>query len=383
MAKKSIKLKKGWLAFIVLLGVLLALILEAFVMVKIYLGRMGRIDKDAVEIIAPEDEFFDEDAPAETPPPSTPAEEPKEPAIEQGGTVEGGTATGTGTTSGSDRPSDQTSAALNIDPADVEWSFIERIEDDHLINILLVGEDKYPGTENKKRQRSDSMILCSINPKTGEVSLISFLRDLYVEIPGDYSDNRLNAPYVLGGFPLLDQTLMTNFGVSIDANFSVDMTGFKAIIEMLGGVDVEVTAEEAEYMRSVWSNTIYEGVNHLNADLALKYSQLRKVGSDFARTGRQRKVLMSVFHEVKGLPVNELLALMYDMLPYVATDLTDAEILTLAYQLLPMLSSVSLETHSVPSAGNYKSATIRNMSVLLPDREKIRQQLQDAYLPLN
>lgn len=84
------------------------------------------------------------------------------------------------------------------------------------------------------------MILCSINLETGETSLISFLRDLYVQIPGGYSDNRLNATYAFGGFDLLDATLTENFGVSIDGNFEVDFTGFEAIIDMVGGIDIEL-----------------------------------------------------------------------------------------------------------------------------------------------
>lgn len=100
----------------------------------------------------------------------------------------------------------------SIDSDDVEWNFIERIEDDELINILLVGQDRRNG---ESRQRSDTMILCSINPKTGETSLVSFLRDLYVQIPGGYADNRLNATYRFGGFELLDATLTENFGISM------------------------------------------------------------------------------------------------------------------------------------------------------------------------
>lgn len=129
-----------------------------------------------------------------------------------------------------------------IDPNDVEWDFIERIEDNQLVNLLLVGQDR---REDESRQRSDTMILCSINLETSEVSLISFLRDLYVQIPGGYSANRLNATYVFGGFDLLDATLTENFGVSIDGNFEVDFTGFKAIIDMVGGIDIELTSAEA------------------------------------------------------------------------------------------------------------------------------------------
>ena len=85
MAKQRVKLKKGQIALFVVLGVLLALLLGAFAIVKLYLGQMGRVEKDAVEIIAPEDEFFDEDVAEEIPTPSVPVEVPKESVTEQEG----------------------------------------------------------------------------------------------------------------------------------------------------------------------------------------------------------------------------------------------------------------------------------------------------------
>lgn len=391
MEKNRRRLNKGCVALLVVLGILLMLVLGAFTIVKVYLGQMERIDEDVLETIAPEDEFFDEDVEPTTSIPTTSVDVPQgthpdseEPTVgeiptEPEKTTEPVTEPDTGAPAETQPKTDET---LNAGPENGEWPFIERIEDDHLINILLVGQDKYPGTISKARQRSDSMILCSINPETGKISMISFLRDMYVEIPGGYSNNRLNIPFVFGGFPLLNKTLTTNFGISIDANFMVDMTGFKAIIERLGGVDIKLTAEEAAYLQKHWGGDIHEGVNRLDADYALHYAQLRVIGSDFARTGRQRKVLMSIFNEVKNLPVDKLLTLLYDMLPYMSTDLSDAEILSLAYRLLPMMSSVSVDTYSIPSAGTYRNAKIRKMSVLVIDREKIRKQLQDEYLPL-
>ena len=75
---------------------------------------------------------------------------------------------------------------IELNPEEVDWSEIEPFLDDDLLNILLVGQDR---REGEGRQRSDSMILCSINPDTKQISMISFLRDLYVQITGGYSDN--------------------------------------------------------------------------------------------------------------------------------------------------------------------------------------------------
>ena len=79
-----------------------------------------------------------------------------------------------------------------IDPTDITWSTepVEVIDEEHITNILLIGQDRRPG---QGRQRSDAMILCSVNTATKTLTMTSFLRDLYVQIPG-YQDNRLNAP---------------------------------------------------------------------------------------------------------------------------------------------------------------------------------------------
>ena len=97
---------------------------------------------------------------------------------------------------------DEEPGGEKLAPDDVKWtSGLPRLNDDPLINIMLVGQDR---REGQGRQRSDTMTLCSINTDTKQISLISFMRDLYVQIPGGYSDNRLNSTNAFGGFPLLN-----------------------------------------------------------------------------------------------------------------------------------------------------------------------------------
>ena len=80
-------------------------------------------------------------------------------------------------------------------------------------NILLIGQDRRPG---ETRARSDTMILCSINEETREISLISFMRDMFVPFPGDYHASRMNHAFAWGGMSMLDQLFEDDFGVSID-----------------------------------------------------------------------------------------------------------------------------------------------------------------------
>ena len=181
-------MKKRKIVALVCVATVLLLAVSAFWYVQTKLDKINKVP-DTVDVIPPDQEDFETDT----------SNEPKD--------------------------------IIELKPEEVDWSEIEPFLDD----------DR---REREGRQRSDSMILCSINPDTKQISMISFLRDLYVQIPGGYSDNRLNAAYVFGGFPLLMDTLHTNFGVSIDGCFEVDFSGFQSVIDILGGVDIEMTSDD-------------------------------------------------------------------------------------------------------------------------------------------
>ena len=259
-----------------------------------------------------------------------------------------------------------------VDDSEVVWEDIEELENDNLINILLVGQDSRTG----KRERSDTMIVLSINPDTGEVSMISFMRDLYVQMPEGYMDNRMNAAYQLGGFPYLYEVLEKNFGLKCAGGFEVNFDGFTQVVDAVGGVDVELTSAEA---RIVGDGAV-AGMNHLNGTQALAYSRIRKIDSDFNRTSRQRTVVMALFDMIKGSDVNTLIDLTNTLLPMMTTDLTNSQILSLVMKLAPKLSGMKIESYRIPVDGGYYDATIRGMMVLVPYLAKNRDQLK-TYLP--
>jgi LCP family protein required for cell wall assembly len=263
---------------------------------------------------------------------------------------------------------------LNVlSPDDVRWNSIAPLGDEELINILFVGQDRRPG---QGRQRSDTMILCSINAKKKKVALISFLRDLYVQIPG-YTDNRLNAAYVFGGFPLLKDSLKKNFGVTVDGCFEVDFDGFIALIDEIHGVDLSLTAEEAK----VVGNGAVEGENHLDGKNALAYARIRKLDSDFGRTNRQRKVLLAAYSKIMDCTLQQLLSLLNQALPYLTTDMTNGQIFSLASKVFQLLTKIDIRTYYIPPDGTYSYVFIRGMSVLYPDLKAIREILISQYMP--
>lgn len=262
-----------------------------------------------------------------------------------------------------------------MDPDDMNWDQNDEVvkDEEHIINILLIGQDRRPG---QGRQRSDVMLLCTVNTKTKELTMTSFLRDLYVPIPG-YDDNRLNACYAFAGMKLLDKCLENNFGVLIDGNLEVDFDGFTEIIDLMGGVDIYLTQAEANYIIKYGGVNATEGMNHLNGKAALSYTRNRYVGNgDFSRTERQRKVIAELVEKCRNMSVSQMKELVETMLPMITTDLSNKEILGYMMEILPMIGELKIKTQTIPAEGTYKYASIRGMSVLVPDLAANREILK-------
>ena len=267
-----------------------------------------------------------------------------------------------------------------VSEEEIDWGEVyETIGgDDNIVNIMLIGQDR---REGEGRARSDSMILVTFNKTKKTITMTSFMRDLFVEIPGGYKDNRINASYELGGMELLDETLYENFGVVVDANVEVDFDQFKHIINLLGGVEIELTESEAKYInKKIGSRQVEPGVQILNGRQALWYARNRSSGStsDFGRTNRQRTVLNALIQAYKEKPLTEMIGLLDDILPLITTDLTQGEILSYVSALFPMLSECEIVTQHIPVQGGYYDATIRGMQVLVPNMEINRQALIDS-----
>ena len=246
---------------------------------------------------------------------------------------------------------------------------------DHIINILLIGQDRRPG---ESRARSDSMVLCTIDTQQKTLVMTSFLRDLYVDIPDwkgrTYQDNRLNACYAFGGMGMLDLALEKNFGVQVDHNLEVDFSGFEEIIRIFGGVTINLTKAEANYL----GGGLKEGTNFLNPEQALAYSRIRYLDSDFGRTNRQRNVLTALFNSIKTMNSDQLSKLINNILPMITTDMTNADITGYMVKLIPILPELEITTQHIPASGTYKSCYVRGMAVLVPDLEANRAILRET-----
>ncbi len=230
----------------------------------------------------------------------------------------------------------------------------------NVINVLLVGQDRRYG---EGRMHSDSMILVTINKTTKKVTMTSFMRDMWVYIPDHYNE-RINVPYMVGGFDLLNETLDYNFGVSGDYNVEIDFFGFMSAIDLVGGVEIELTGAEARYLnrRGNWEVDddttwqLVEGVNKLTGSQALAYSRIRDIGDDFERTNRQRTVLTTLIEKAKDLNATQLYELVKGVIPMITTDMSNAEILGLAMELIPLLPDLEIVSQRIPANGEFSFA---------------------------
>ena len=242
------------------------------------------------------------------------------------------------------------------------------------INILLIGQDARDGQTD---QRSDTMIILSINQKKNTACMVSIMRDTYVQIPG-YGGNRINAAYAYGGIDLLDQTIEENFDITIDGNMMVDFDGFLEAMTAVGSLKMDLTAEEAEYMNAnpalgsnndesdeVWDLT--EGENKLTPSQILCYSRMRYVGnSDWDRTERQRKVISGVTSQVKHGHLIKGYKVANKAAPSMTTDMKTFGMMRVASGVM---TSGDMESYLIPAENTYYADTVDGMAVLVPDLE--------------
>ena len=247
-----------------------------------------------------------------------------------------------------------------------------------LLNILLVGRDS---RDDSDQGRSDAMILCTYHKSDRKLTLTSFLRDLYVPIPG-HGSNRINAAYSIGGASMLKKTIDQNFNIAIDGCIEVDFTHFAEIIDQLGGVEVELRQDEADVINAQTGSQLTEGTHRLDGFQTLTYARIRNLDrdGDFSRTSRQRTVINSLAGTLRGSTLRELTPLLGKIFPMLTTDLSRAQIFLYAVEILPGLSEMEIISQRIPADGTFTDQTIDGMAVLSADMAAQRKYLQDTLL---
>lgn len=235
------------------------------------------------------------------------------------------------------------------------------VSDQNVTNFMLVGQN---WREDEQNKLSDTMILCSINRKTKTMTLVSFLRDLYVPLPAyaghGPGQNRMNVCYALGsswkrsslgGMEMLALCVEQNFGIHIDHTIEVSLDSFPRIIDGFGGVEIDVTEEEAKYMTEKvgYIGEVSPGLQTLDGLETLAYSRIRQIDSDRQRSARQRAVLSALLDKCRGMGMMQFHSAAEYVLPSIVTDMTNEEITNYIWELMPVVKDLKIQSLTCPA----------------------------------
>lgn len=200
-------------------------------------------------------------------------------------------------------------------------------------NIAIFGIDSREDTYDKGN-RSDCIIIASINNNTKEVKLVSVYRDTYVQIEGHGLDKITHA-YSYGSAPLAIKTLNTNLDLNITEFVTVNFDAVKEIIDDVGGISMNITSEEVSHIPGITK----AGTYNLTGEQALAYARIRyATGGDYKRTERMRDVLTAVANKVKTFNISQLNIFVDKILPKIYTNITASDI----FSLIPSATSFKI-----------------------------------------
>lgn len=246
-------------------------------------------------------------------------------------------------------------------------------------NILLLGVDSRD-PEDDTNSRSDSMMLISVDSKHNCIKMVSFLRDSWVYIPALDKYQRLNAACSADGFNGVVDTIEYNFGVDIDGYVVADFEMFKVLVDSVGGVEVDVTEQEADEVTNhpvrYGNVTLEAGKYKLTGEQALAYCRIRKIDTDFMRAYRQRTVMQSILKSVKSANPVKLLLMASKCAPYIETNLSKTDIMQTGISALSCIGTM-VETR-VPFDSTWSYKTIQGNSVISIDADKNKEMLIDT-----
>lgn len=220
------------------------------------------------------------------------------------------------------------------------------------------------------------MMLVSFNKNEGKSTIISFLRDTLVDIDG-YGKSRLGHTYAYGGVGLTINTLNKQFGLDIQDYVTINFDNLVNIIDELGGIEVTLTEEEAEYYRQNGMPDIQAGVVTLTGSQALAHARNRTLDSDFGRTRRQRSVMYGIYRKVlEQRDPSTLMPLITYCLTQVKTNMSVTEIYEMATEVLAV-DNLKTQQAAVPQEGTYNSIDYEGMAVLEIDLEANKQYINE------
>lgn len=235
-----------------------------------------------------------------------------------------------------------------------------------VINIALFGVDSNDGSTG----RSDSIIIATIDTIHKKLKLTSIMRDSYVNISGIGND-KINHAYAFGGPQLAIKTLNENFDLNIQDFVAVNFDSLPKIIDMLGGVTIDVTEEEVSHISGINS----AGTYNLTGAQALAYSRIRyATGGDYVRTERQRTILTKMYEKILSINPTQYTSLLSEGLSMLQTSLDYSKILELGTEVLKM-GVTTLEQERFPLDGYCQGEIINGVYYLIFNKSLTVEQL--------
>lgn len=218
--------------------------------------------------------------------------------------------------------------------------FHKGIKEDGYWTVAVFGVDSREG-KTGKGALSDVEMIASINRKTGEIRLASVFRDSYLQIDSEGTFDKINEAYFLGGYEQAVDALQMNLDLKIDDYATFNWKAVADAINVLGGVDLEITDKEFAYINSFITETVNStgigsvqltqaGMNHLDGVQAVAYARLRLMDTDFNRTERQRKVLGLAMEKAKQADFKTIRTLVGAVYPQISTSIGVDDLLVLA-----------------------------------------------------
>jgi len=225
-------------------------------------------------------------------------------------------------------------------------------KDPNIENILLLGIDGGDGADIG--HRSDCMCVLSINTKDNTIKLSSLMRDIKAYFPATGKWGKLNAAYQYGGPGQAVNVINYNFGLDIQKYLVLDFESFRATVDAIGGVDIEMTAKEAQ---TVYGNPEAQaGVVHVDGFVSLIFCRVRKLDSDFNRVARQRRFLIAVFKKLRTQDLVTQYTACHNMLSIMRTNMGADELTGHIYDFA-LNADQNVTEYTVPAADMYTSTS--------------------------
>lgn len=254
------------------------------------------------------------------------------------------------------------------------------VQPEDTISILILGSDWRPNAGF----RTDVIILTIVNIRTGAVSMVSFPRDLYVDIPG-VGQQRINTSQQFGGFALTQATFQNNFGIKPEHYVMTNFQGFVNIIDRLGGIEVETARNLTDTCKLPQAVNGYCSVGpgrvYMNGETALWYVRSRYSSSDFDRTRRAQEVMLAVFKKLMSLDALSKAPQLYqEFRSNVETDIPLDLALKLAGFAPGLVSNPErINRFAIGPSDVWHYTTDTGAQVLIPIQERVQAILYEAY----